>query len=129
MRIVVLSEIVHIMRRFIYVIIALFTLGVSEAQTGDLRTPSQLIADPDHDRIKIQPEDLPQPVKNALAQKEYQDWKINEAYLVKNRKTGADYYEYYEVILKKDAETKTVNLDKDGNKAKASMDKEEKKEN
>lgn len=59
------------------------------------------------DKVKIKNEDLPEAVKTALQSNDYKGWTISAAYHLKSA-------DQYEVELKKDAETKTVKLDKDG---------------
>jgi hypothetical protein len=59
------------------------------------------------DKVKIKNEELPEAVKTTLQGAEYKDWTVTAAYHVKSA-------DQYEVELKKDAETKTVKLGKDG---------------
>lgn len=63
------------------------------------------------DKVKIKTEELPEAVKTALQSTDYQGWTISAAYHLKSA-------DQYEVELKKDAETKTVKLDKDGKEVK-----------
>ena len=55
-------------------------------------------------------EELPAGVKTTLASPTLKTWTATEAYLVK----GADGKEYYAINLKKDTETGSVKLDKEG---------------
>ena len=55
-------------------------------------------------------EELPAGVKTTLASPTLKPWTATEAYLVK----GADGKEYYAINLKKDNETGSVKLDKEG---------------
>jgi hypothetical protein len=55
-------------------------------------------------------EELPAGVKTTLASPTLKPWTATEAYLVK----GADGKEYYAINLKKDKETGSVKLDKEG---------------
>lgn len=61
------------------------------------------------DKVKIQPEELPEAVKTALNSEDYVGWQLSAAYKHSDGET-------YEVELKNDAETKTVKFDKEGNK-------------
>jgi hypothetical protein len=63
-------------------------------------------------KVSVRPEDLPEAVKTTLAGNMYADWKITSAYLV----TREDNSQYYEINIKKEAETAVVNLDKYGKK-------------
>ncbi|MEO6284530.1 MAG: hypothetical protein ABIN80_07915 [Dyadobacter sp.] len=63
-------------------------------------------------KVSVRPEDLPEAVKTTLAGNMYADWKITSAYLV----TRDDNSQYYEINIKKEAETAVVNLDKYGKK-------------
>ncbi len=72
---------------------------------------SEVLVISDHEKVKINPEDLPAPVRTALANDTYAGWEIAAAYIVKK-----DNIEHYEVELTKGGETTTVKFDKDGNK-------------
>lgn len=63
-------------------------------------------------KVSVRPEDLPEAVKTTMAGNMYADWKITSAYLV----TREDNSQYYEINIKKEAETAVVNLDKYGKK-------------
>lgn len=62
----------------------------------------------DNTKTAVKVDELPEAVKKTLASDAYKGWTASEAYLVKGEK------EYYEIILKKEAEVKTVKLNKDG---------------
>ncbi len=61
------------------------------------------------ERVKVKTEDLPEAVKKSLASEDYRGWLISAAYEVKSKNR-------FEVELKNGAETKTVIVDKEGNK-------------
>jgi hypothetical protein len=58
-------------------------------------------------KIQIKPEELPDAVKKAIADK-YNGWEISTAFWVKSKS------EYYEVNLKKETDNKLLKFDKDG---------------
>jgi len=70
------------------------------------QTPTQLVVVQDK-KVEIKAEELPQAVKDKIAA-EYAEWTISKAYL--HEATSQ-----YEVDFKKEAQTKTVKFDKDGN--------------
>lgn len=92
------------------VLFALFAFMVSasvvSANTIDMNNETVLVQD---DKVKIQPEELPEAVKTALNSEDYVGWQIAAAYKHADGET-------FEVELKNDAETKTVKFDKEGNK-------------
>jgi hypothetical protein len=91
------------------VLFALFAFVVSatmvSANTIATNAETVLVQD---DKVKIQPEELPEAVKTALNSEDYVGWQISSAYKHADGET-------YEVELKNDAETKTVKFDKEGN--------------
>lgn len=92
---------------------ALFSLGyiaVAEVSRNE-NNNSGIVSVYQSDKVKISVEELPQAVKDTLALS-YKEWKVGDVYKV----SGTN--EYYSIELKKDSETKTVNLDKDGKEAK-----------
>lgn len=66
------------------------------------------VQDQQGDKEKIDPAQLPDPVKQTLGSEEFSGWAINAAY--KLASTGN-----FEVELKKGSQSKVVKLDKDGN--------------
>jgi hypothetical protein len=66
----------------------------------------------DQGKEPVKPEDLPDPIKKALANAPYNEWQVASAFSV----TADDGKQHYEIDLKKgEEETTTVKLDKDGN--------------
>ena len=70
---------------------------VTTPQTNDQET-----------KTPVKPEALPDPVKTAIAGEDYKGWVASSAFVIKTP------VEYYEVVLTKDKETKTVKFAKDG---------------
>lgn len=100
------------MKRTIFalgVVLLTGTLMAAVNETATKGTTIAISAQVDANKVKITEDQLPQPVKTTLAKDDYKDWKVDAAYFYKGDK------EYYQVVLKKDTETKTVNFDKDGN--------------
>lgn len=101
------------MKKIIVMAAALFSLGyiaVAEVSRNE-NNNSGIVSVYQSDKVKISVEELPQAVKDTLALS-YKEWKVGDVYKV----SGTN--EYYSIELKKDSETKTVNLDKDGKEAK-----------
>ncbi len=101
------------MKKIIVMAAALFSLSymaVAEVSRNE-NNNSGIVSVYQSDKVKISVEELPQAVKDTLALS-YKEWKVGDVYKV----SGTN--EYYSIELKKDSETKTVNLDKDGKEAK-----------
>lgn len=62
----------------------------------------------DNAKSPVKIEELPEAVKKTLATDAYKGWTASEAFLVQGKT------EYYEIIVKKEAEVKTVKLNKEG---------------
>ncbi|MES2689288.1 MAG: hypothetical protein V4658_02730 [Bacteroidota bacterium] len=62
----------------------------------------------DNTKSPVKIEDLPEAVKKTLAADAYKGWAASEAFLVQGKA------EYYEIIVKKEAEVKTLKLNKEG---------------
>jgi hypothetical protein len=100
------------MKKLFVVAIAALSLGyVSTATANAMQSNNTEISALQSDKVKISVDELPQAVKDTLAQ-DYKEWQIGEIYKV----SGTS--EYFSIELKKGTETKTVNLDKDGKEAK-----------
>ncbi|NJO69069.1 MAG: hypothetical protein HC830_07090 [Bacteroidetes bacterium] len=101
------------MKKLLVMATALFSLGyIAVAEVSKNETSKTGIVSVNQtDKVKITYEELPQAVKDELTNN-YKDWQAGDVYKV----SGTN--EYYSIELKKDAETKTVNLDKDGKEAK-----------
>lgn len=101
------------MKRIFVIATALFSLGyiaMAEVSRSEVNKAG-FVSVYQTDKVKISVEELPQAVKDVLTLN-YKDYQIGDVYKV----NGTN--EYYSIELKKDAETKTVNLDKDGKEAK-----------
>lgn len=100
------------MKKMIFAIGAMLLTGTMISGVNGMvneNTSTMIAAQVDTNKEKITEDQLPQAVKDKLAKDEYKDWKVDAAYSYKGDK------EYYQVVLKKGTDTKTVNLDKDGN--------------
>jgi hypothetical protein len=86
----------------------------TQTQTGaDAQGATQTTTAPaaaEENKTAVTIEELPAGVKTTLASPTLKPWTATEAYLVK----GADGKEYYAINLKKDNETGSVKLDKEG---------------
>lgn len=75
---------------------------------NEMQTPTQ----ENDKRTLIEPENLPQGIKTALAAEEYTGWTVSTAYLVEPEEKEA----YYEISLEKvgEEDLKVVKMDADG---------------
>lgn len=93
------------MKRIVFALGAMLFTGYLMAN-GTVKESTIVVAQADTIKEKISEDQLPAAVKTTLAKDEYKDWKVDAVYLYKK--------EYYQVVLKKDMDTRTVNFDKDG---------------
>ncbi len=59
-------------------------------------------------KTPVKTEALPEVVKKATTTEDYKGWVVSSAFIVKGKT------EYYELVMAKDKETKTVKMDKEG---------------
>lgn len=89
-----------------FIAMSLIALGaVNASAVSSTYAPATVAQD---DKVKLKNEELPETVKTTLKGDAYKDWTISAAYHVKSSNQ-------FEIELKKDNETKTIKLDKDGN--------------
>ena len=86
-----------------------FTATNVNAETTNFPAASEVVMGV-QDKTPVNPEDLPDAVKTALAGEEYAEWSVKEAFAV----APADGVPFYEISLQKDQETKVVNLNEAG---------------
>ncbi|MFB5945342.1 hypothetical protein [Albibacterium profundi] len=86
-----------------------FTATNVNAETTNFPAASEVVMGV-QDKTPVNPEDLPDAVKEALAGEEYAEWSVKEAFSV----APADGIPFYEISLQKDQETKVVNLNEAG---------------
>lgn len=92
-------------------LIMFVTLSVAQAQeTQPAPANDDAVPAMQDDKVKIQPEDLPEAIKDAIDDDNdsYEGWQIDAAY----HYTKTD---VYEVELKKGSESKMVKFDAEGN--------------
>ena len=89
--------------------VALFA-SVSMAIASAISTSSPFATVVNQEKVEIKPEELPDPVKAALAAEPYNAWQVQKAFQVPGE-NGAN---TYEVALVKGEETSTAKFDKDG---------------
>ena len=91
---------------------ALAVAGFTAVQASEAKdfTPTAIVAAQDSTtKTPVKLEELPEPVTTALKSDAYKGWTATEAWAVKE---GAK--EYYLINVKKEAETGSVKIDKDG---------------
>lgn len=99
------------MKKLIISAFAVSLISFATVQANDLTTHHTVIT-VTQEKVAVKPEDLPEPVKTALAGDAYSGWEVTGAFLV----TKEDNSQHFEIAVKKGDETATVNLDKDGKK-------------
>ncbi len=101
----------HTMKKFI-LSAALAVAGLTAVQASevkDLKTTAIVAVQDSAVKTPVKLEELPEPVTTALKSDAYKGWTATEAWLVKEGTA-----EYYLINVKKEAETGSVKIDKDG---------------
>ncbi|WP_231458875.1 MULTISPECIES: hypothetical protein [unclassified Pedobacter] len=91
---------------------ALAVAGLTAVQASEIKDlkPTAIVAGQDSTtKTPVKLEELPEPVTTALKSDAYKGWTATEAWAVKE---GTK--EYYLINVKKEAETGSVKIDKDG---------------
>lgn len=103
------------MKKIIFCFGTLFMLGNLTVMKGATNGSTvRAYAQIDSKKVKVNENKLPEAVKKTLESGDYKDWKVEEVYLFKEN-DKADKKEFYQVTLRKDYTTKSINIDKDGN--------------
>lgn len=88
--------------------------GFSAAQASEAKSNPIEIVTTVQDSVTKTPiklEDLPEGIKTTLASEPYKAWTATAAFLVKDEKAKK---EWYQIDVKKEQETGSIKLDKDG---------------
>lgn len=101
------------MKNVMIAIVVLFAgLSAAQAQETPSPAPEQSVPSMQDDKVRIQPEDLPESVQNAIENEgddaSYAGWQIDEVF----HYTKTD---VYEVRLTQGAESKILKFDAEGN--------------
>ncbi len=104
------------MKKVIIASAALFFAALTNVNAStnnkNLEVITSAKADTTEKRTPVMPEQLPEPVKQALTADDYKGWTPSSAFLV-----AKDEKEYYEVkLVKEGSEANKVKFDKDGKK-------------
>lgn len=91
---------------------ALFAFaGLATVKASDVKNPIVITAQQDSvTKTPVELKDLPEAVKTTLASDKYKEWTPTAAFLV----TKADKSEHYQVDVKKEEQTASLNLTKEG---------------
>ncbi len=96
-----------------FILAATFAIaGLTAAQASevkDLKTTAIVAVQDSVTKTPVKLEELPDAVKTTLASESYKVWTPTEAWLVKDGSA-----EYYLINVKKEQETGSIKLDKDG---------------
>lgn len=104
------------MKKVIIASVALFFAAIINVNATTNSTNLEVItsakADTTEKRTPVMPDQLPEPVKQALAADDYKGWSPSSAFLV-----AKEDKEYYEVkLVKEGSEANKVKFDKEGKK-------------
>ncbi|WP_131536305.1 hypothetical protein [Pedobacter nototheniae] len=83
--------------------------AVQASEVKDFKTTAIVAVQDSVTKTPVKLEELPEPVTTALKGDAYKGWTATEAWLVKDGTA-----EYYLINVKKEAETGSVKIDKDG---------------
>ncbi|TCD14789.1 hypothetical protein EZ456_24625 [Pedobacter psychrodurus] len=100
------------MKKFVLAATVLALAGFSAVQASevkDFKTNAIIAVQDSAVKTPVKLEELPEPVTTALKSDAYKGWTATEAFSVKE---GTK--EYYLINVKKEAETSSVKIDKDG---------------
>ncbi|WP_244216023.1 hypothetical protein [Pedobacter kyonggii] len=103
---------IYTMKKFVLAATVLALAGFSAVQASEVNTikNAAIVAVQDSAvKTPVKLEELPEPVTTALKSDAYKGWTATEAFSVKE---GTK--EYYLINIKKEAETGSVKIDKDG---------------
>ncbi|MDR6786252.1 hypothetical protein ABIE26_004971 [Pedobacter africanus] len=85
--------------------------GLTTVKANDVKVPVAITAQQDSvTKTPVEVKDLPDAVKTTLGSDKYKEWIPTAAFLV----TKADKSEYYQVDVKKQEETASLKIGKDG---------------
>lgn len=85
--------------------------GLTAANASEVKSPVAITIQQDSTtKTPVDLKDLPEPVKATLQTEPVKQWTPTAAFLV----TNADKTQYYQIDIKKENETASVRLDKDG---------------
>lgn len=85
--------------------------GLTTVKANDIKAPIAIsIAQDSVTKTPVEVKDLPDAVKATLSSEKYKEWIPTAAFLV----TKADKSEYYQIDVKKQEETASLNIGKDG---------------
>ncbi|RYE28804.1 MAG: hypothetical protein EOP48_33140 [Sphingobacteriales bacterium] len=100
------------MKKIILSAAFLAVAGLTTVKANDLSSQMTVAVQQDSTtKTPVEIKDLPEPVAKTLQSDPLKDWTPTSAFLV----TNADKSSHYLINLKKEEETKTVQIDKDGN--------------
>lgn len=97
------------MKTIIYLVVLVGLTGFGKAAPAQV-SPTQEVIKGEDQRIPVKPEELPEPVKKLLADEQYKDWKVSEAYMVQEER------KIYEITLVRGQEKTVIKVDEKGNK-------------
>lgn len=85
--------------------------GLTTVKANEIKAPVAITAQQDSvTKTPVEVKDLPDAVKTTLASDKYKEWIPTAAFLI----TKADKSEYYQVDVKKQEETASLKIGKDG---------------
>jgi hypothetical protein len=99
------------MKKFILSAAFLALAGLTTVKASEIKNPVQVVAFQDSTtKTPVELKDLPEAVQKTLQSEPVKAWTPTAAFLV----TNADKTSYYLINVKKEAETGSLKIDKDG---------------
>lgn len=99
------------MKKFILSAAFLAFAGLTTVKASEIKNPVQVVAYQDSTtKTPVELKDLPEAVQKTLQSEPVKAWTPTEAFLV----TNADKISYYLINVKKESETGSLKIDKDG---------------
>lgn len=99
------------MKKIILSAAFLAVVGLTTVKASEVKQPVQMVAYQDSTtKTAVELKDLPEPVQKTLQSDPVKAWTPTAAFLV----TNADKTSYYLINVKKEAETGSIKIDKDG---------------
>lgn len=99
------------MKKIILSAAFLAVAGLTTVKASDIKTPTMVAVHQDSTtKTPVELKDLPEPVQKTLQSDPVKAWTATEAFLV----TNADKSQHYLINVKKEAETGSLKIDKDG---------------
>jgi hypothetical protein len=96
------------MKKIIISAFSLMLILTATVSVAGVNSKSIVAVVADDEKTQIKPEELPEPVKKALAADDYKGWAVTSVYQIKGEAT------HYEINLSKEKETTVLKFNPEG---------------